>query len=64
VPTNPVANWSRLVLPSHSAPASSSRCTTVALRSGSRSKALQAAVVGTPAMSMLSLTAKGTPNKG
>ena len=31
VPTRPVANWSRLVLPSNSAPASSSRCTAGAL---------------------------------
>ena len=30
VPTRPVANWSRFVLPTHSAPASTSRCTTVA----------------------------------
>ncbi len=31
VPTSPVANWSRLVLASHTAPASSRRCTAVAV---------------------------------
>src|SRR5690349_14606565 len=34
VPTNPVANWSMLVLPIRIAPASTSRCTTVALEAG------------------------------
>src|SRR5439155_1110350 len=34
VPTNPVANWSMLVLPIKIAPASSSRFTTVALAAG------------------------------
>ena len=34
VPTNPVANWSMLVLPIKIAPASSSRFTTVALEAG------------------------------
>ncbi len=31
VPFSPVANWSRLVLPTYSAPASSNRCTTGAV---------------------------------
>ena len=48
MPTSPVANWSRLVLPSQSAPASSSFCTAVAWRGGTKVKAGQAAVVGTP----------------
>ncbi len=33
-PTSPVANWSRLVLPTSSAPASSRRCTAGALSAG------------------------------
>src|SRR5580658_9851493 len=61
VPTRPVANWSRLVLPATMAPASRSRRTTVASDVGMYANCGQAAVVGHPATSMLSLTAKGTP---
>ncbi len=50
-----------LVLPTTSAPASVSRCTTVADTRATREKAGQAAVVGKPATSMLSLTANGIP---
>ena len=57
----PVANWSRLVLPTKIAPASSRRRTTVAVASGLYAKAGHAAVVGRPATSMLSLIANGTP---
>ena len=34
VPLSPVANWSRFVLPTSSAPASSSRCTAGAVAAG------------------------------
>ena len=50
-------NWSRLVLPTSSAPASSRRCTTSALTAAC-AKAGHAAVVAGPATSMLSLTAQ------
>ncbi len=63
-PTSPVANWSRLVLPRQTAPASISRATTAASRCGVKANAGHAAVVGRPATSMLSLTAKGTPKSG
>ncbi len=59
--TEPNANWSRLVLPTGIAPAARSRATQVASAFGVQAKAGQAAVVGRPATSMLSLTAKGTP---
>ena len=61
VPVSPVANWSRFVFPTTIAPASSSRRTQCASRSGCRVNAGQPAVVGRPATSMLSLTANGTP---
>src|SRR5580658_4062320 len=61
VPTRPVANWSRLVLPTTMAPASRNRRTTVASDLGTYANSGQAAVVGQPATAMLSLTAKGTP---
>ena len=60
-PTRPVANWSRLVLPTTIAPASRTRCTAVADSSGTWANSGQALVVGRPATSMLSLTAIGTP---
>ena len=44
VPTRPVANWSRFVLPIRIAPASSRRCTTGAVSFATYSKAGQAAV--------------------
>ena len=52
------------VLPIGIAPAAISRCTTNALSRGSYAYAGQAAVVGTPARSMLSLIANGTPYSG
>ena len=61
VPTRPVANWSRLVLPTTIAPAARSRATTSASTSGTYAAPGHAAVVGTPATSMLSLTTNGTP---
>ena len=63
-PTRPVANWSRFVLPIGTAPASTRRSTTAADSPGVRANAGQAAVVGTPATSMLSFTANGTPPSG
>jgi hypothetical protein len=64
VPTRPVANWSRFVLPTTIAPAPRSRATAVASASGRYPNAGQAAVVGKPATSMLSLTATSTPASG
>src|SRR4051794_8296048 len=64
VPTSPVANWSMFVLPTGTAPASSSRRTAVAERAAGSVRAGQAAVVGIPATSMLSLTANGSPASG
>jgi hypothetical protein len=64
VPTKPVANWSRLVLPRGIAPASSNRWTTVADRVGVYANGGHAAVVGTPAKSILSLMTKGIPYSG
>src|SRR5262245_803614 len=60
-PTRPVANWSRLVLPMTMAPAARRRATQVASLPGSYEKAGQAAVVGRPLTSILSLIASGTP---
>jgi hypothetical protein len=53
-----------LVLPITSAPAALRRATTVASVSGVKAKAGQAAVVGMPATSILSFTAKGMPQSG
>src|SRR3984885_13511260 len=64
VPTRPVANWSRLVLPSTTAPAARSRTTAVASRAGRYSYEGAPAVVGSPATSMLSLTAATSPASG
>ena len=64
VPTRPVANWSRFVLPSTTAPAARSRATEVASRSGVYAYDGAAAVVGIPATSMLSLTAATSPASG
>ena len=64
VPTSPVANWSRLALPTRIAPASRNRATTSASSVGTYAAPGHAAVVGTPATSMLSLTTNGTPNSG
>ena len=61
VPTSPVANWSKFVLPTTMAPAARKRATTGASHSATYEYAGHAAVVGQPATSMMSLTAKGTP---
>ena len=63
-PTRPVANWSRLVLPNSSAPASSRRCTDGADRARDLGVSGQPAVVGIPATSMLSFTATVRPHSG
>src|SRR5687768_2717853 len=61
----PIANSSRLVLPMTIAPAASSRSTTVALYGGMKPRRiLDEAVVGTPAVHMLSFSAIGTPWSG
>ena len=48
VPTKPVANWSKFVLPKITAPASLNSSTTYASLSGWKENAGQAAVVGNP----------------
>ena len=64
-PTRPVANWSRLVLPTTTAPASTRRWHDRARGPvGAYAYAGQPAVVGTPATSMLSLTASVAPASG
>src|SRR5436190_8377957 len=61
----PIANSSRLVLPTMMAPAFSRRSTTVALYGGTNpARIFDDAVVGTPAVHMLSLMAIGTPCSG
>ena len=60
-PTNPVANWSKLVLPMMMAPSSLRFFTTVESLSGVYANDGQAAVVSNPLASMLSFTATGTP---
>src|SRR5829696_4862594 len=61
----PIANSSRLVLPMMIAPACSRRSTTVALYGGIKpARIFDDAVVGTPAVHMLSLIAIGTPCMG
>ena len=69
-PTSPVANWSRLVLPRTTAPASTSAWTAGAVTgagpgrpAGSVAKDGHAAVVGSPATSTLSLTASVEPGQ-
>ena len=64
VPTRPVANWSRLVLPTTTAPADRSAATAAASRAGRYANSEQAAVVGSPAASTLSFTASRTPASG
>src|SRR5688572_12561515 len=62
---DPMANSSRLVLPTMMAPAASRRSTTVALYGGTKPRRIfDDAVVGTPAVHMLSLRAIGTPCSG
>lgn len=60
-PPSPQPNWSRLVLPTKIAPASIKFCTTGDERSGTKANDGHAAVVGWPATSIVSLTAKGRP---
>ncbi len=62
VPTRPVANWSRFVVPSTTAPASRSRATAVASAgAGPSANEGHPAVVGGPATAMLPLGAVGVP---
>ena len=61
----PIANSSRLVLPTKIAPASRSRVTTVASYGGRQSaRIFDEHVVGIPCVHMLSLSATGTPASG
>src|SRR6188508_1717857 len=61
----PIANSSRLVLPTMTAPAFSRRSTTVALYGGANpARIFEDAVVGTPRVHMLFLIAIGTPCSG
>src|ERR1700686_3255139 len=61
----PIANSSRLVLPTATAPASRTRCTTVASYGGRHpSRIRDEHVVGTPRVHRLSLSAIGTPASG
>src|SRR3954468_6949908 len=61
----PMANSSRLVFPTMTAPAAARRCTTVASYGGSQpSRMRDEHVVGTPLVVMLSLSATGTPARG
>src|SRR5688572_13768860 len=58
----PMANSSRLVLPTTTAPAATRRSTTVASYGGRHpSRIFELHVVGTPRVHMLSLRATGTP---
>ncbi len=62
---DPIANSSQLVLPTMTAPAASSFSTTVALYGGTNdSRIFDDAVVRTPRVEMLSLSATGTPVSG
>src|SRR5688572_13789244 len=61
----PIANSSQLVFPTTTAPASSSRATTVASNGGTNdSRIRDEAVVLTPRVQRLSLRATGTPASG
>ena len=62
---DPMANSSRLVLPTTTAPAAARRSTTVASYGGRQpSRILDEHVVGTPRVHMLSFSATGTPASG
>src|SRR5262249_37406909 len=62
---DPIANSSQFVLPMRTAPAAFNRATTVALYGGTKcSRILDDAVVRTPSVQMLSLSAYGTPASG
>src|SRR6476659_9801514 len=61
----PIANSSQLVLPTTTAPAACRRSITVASYGGTKvSRMREDAVVQTPRVQMLSLTAMGTPASG
>src|SRR5213075_2603317 len=61
----PIANSSRFVLPTMTAPAAASRSMAVALYGGSQpSRMREEQVVGTPRVQRLSLSAIGTPASG
>src|SRR3954447_6899419 len=61
----PIANSSRFVLPTTTAPAARRRSTTVASYGGRQpSRILEPQVVGSPRVHMLSLSATGTPASG
>ena len=61
----PIANSSRFVLPTNTAPAAKSLSTTVALYGGFQpSRIFDEHVVGMPRVHMLSLSAMGTPASG
>ena len=61
----PIANSSRFVLPTNTAPAAASRVTTVASYGGFHpSRIFDEHVVGTPRVHMLSFSAIGTPASG
>ena len=64
VPTSPVANWSMFVLATGTAPAATRSATTCAWAVAGSVRTGQAAVVGSPATSMLSFTANGNPASG
>src|SRR5437660_12429686 len=62
---DPIANSSQLVLPTMTAPAASSRATTVASYGGTNCWSIfDEAVVRKPRVQMLSLIATGTPASG
>src|SRR3954463_10712871 len=61
----PMANSSMLVLPSTGAPASTNRCTAVAVYGGLYPARMRdPAVLGTPSTQKRSFTARGTPPRG
>jgi hypothetical protein len=61
----PVANSSRLSLPSSTAPAASRRSTLVAVSSGTWSRpSFEPCVVRIPRVAKMSFAAKGTPSSG
>lgn len=63
--TYPIANSSKFVLPTITAPAAFKRSTTVASYMGTKfCNILEAHVVGTPLVQKLSLTAIGIPSRG
>ena len=64
MPIRPVANWSRLVLPIRIAPGRLKPLDDRRRAFRHVSEGRAARVVGSPATSMLSLTANGMPNSG